>query len=147
MIFRAPSNTDDADSFLAKNHPISAAGLGLASSCLYCELCLWNPGVSDIGQVTWPRPFSEWGCLVDWVFPNKPFYWRQFCVVKHVRSSPSRKLLWLGLIYGVFIRIGVLIKIDISKTTCWGSAALMRSTSWWHRWPSHKVTQISVALK
>ena len=54
------------------------------------------------------------------IFPNKTFYWRQFCVLKHV-SSASRKLLWLGLIYGVFIRIRVLIKIDISKTTCEGA--------------------------
>lgn len=42
-------------------------------------------------------------------------------LLKHVRSAPSRKPLWLGLIYGEFIMIRVLIKIDISKTTCEGA--------------------------
>lgn len=36
-------------------------------------------------------------------------------------EGTSRKPHWLGLIYGAFIKIRVLIKIDISKTTCDGA--------------------------
>lgn len=34
--------------YLANHQPISAANLGLASSCLCSKLCLWKPGVHDV---------------------------------------------------------------------------------------------------
>lgn len=145
MISRAPSNADDADSIWLSISPYQLLVRDHIQLFPLWSMCLeawsqwrWGP---------WPRPFSEWGCLMDRMFPNKPFCWRQFCLVKHVRSSPSRKLLWLGLIYGMFIWIRVLIKFGISKDYCWGSTALMKSTSCWHRGPSQGVMQVSVEFR
>lgn len=59
-----------------------------------------------------------------------------------LRGSPSSELFWLGLIYGVFIRIGLLIKIDISKTLT--DSALMSAIKGTDNLPLHQAVSVEL---
>lgn len=108
--------------YLAKHRPISAANLGLASSFLHSELCLWKPGVRDVRDHD-QGPFLREGAWWTGCYQRSPFTGDNFVYWSMWEVHPAGSCSWLGLIYGVLIRIKVLIKMGLSKTTCWGSLA------------------------